>query len=82
VTEIHEELLALRCHLVDETEVELALRGFDPVWECLSPREQCRILEILIERVDFNGESGHVSVVFRYTGFHGLIERLAEEDAA
>lgn len=82
LTEIHEELLALRCHLVDEAEVETAIRGFDPVWECLSPREQSRILELLIERVDFNGESGQVSIVFRSTGFHGLIERLAEEDAA
>ncbi len=82
LTEIHEELLALRCHLVDEAEVETALCGFDPVWECLSPREQSRILELLIERVDFNGESGQVSIVFRSTGFHGLIERMAQEDAA
>ncbi len=82
LTEIHEELLALRCHLVDEAEVETALRAFDPVWECLSPKEQSRVLELLIERVEFDGESGQVSIVFHSTGFHGLIQRLAEEDDA
>jgi hypothetical protein len=81
VTVIHEELLA-RCHLVDEAEAETALRGFDSGWKCLSPREQSRILELLIERVEFNGESGQVSIMFRSTGFHGLIERLAQENLA
>ena len=82
LTEIDEELLAFRCHMVDEAEVETALCAFDPVWECLSPKEQSRILELLIERVEFDGESGQVSIVFHSTGFHGLIQRLAEEDAA
>ncbi len=82
LTEIHEELLVLRCHLVDEAEVETALWAFDPVWECLSPKEQSRVLELLIERVEFDGASRQVSIVFRSTGFHGLIQRLAEEDDA
>jgi site-specific DNA recombinase len=81
LTEIHEELLALRGHLVDESEVEMALRGFDLVWEQLSPREQSRILELLIERVDFDGKDGQVSIVFRSSGFHGLIARMQEEAA-
>jgi len=82
LTEINEELLALRRQLVDEAEVEMALGRFEPVWECLTPREQARILELLIERVDHDGTSGRVSITFRPTGFNGLIERLAQEDAA
>lgn len=39
------------------------LRAFDPVWEQLSPKEQSRILELLIERVDFDGENGEVSLI-------------------
>ena len=67
--------------MVNEAEVETALAQVDPVWECLSPKEQSRILELLIERIEFDGASGQVSIVFRSTGFHGLIQRLAEEDA-
>ncbi|MEX0716600.1 MAG: recombinase family protein [Planctomycetaceae bacterium] len=82
MTEIHEELLGLRHELVDESEVATALARFDPVWECLAPREQARILALLIERIDYDGPNGRVSITFRPTGLSGLIERLAEGDAA
>ncbi len=36
-----------------ESELTQALAHFDPVWESLSPREQARILRLLIERIGY-----------------------------
>jgi len=72
LTEIREEEIRLRTGLVDERDIAQALREFDPLWESLSPREQARVLHLLIERVDYNGEDSTVSVTFRPTGIREL----------
>ena len=81
LTEIREETERLRGELVTEDEVADSLREFDPVWEQLSPREQARVLELLIERVDYDGEAETVSVTFRPTGFREIAEELLLEEA-
>ncbi len=65
-----------------EEEVADALRDFDPLWEQLSTREQARVLELLIERMDYDGEEGPVSVTFRPTGFRELAEEFKLEEVA
>ena len=49
-----------------------ALAVFDPVWESLSPREQSRIVRLLIERVGYDGRDGRVTVTFRSPGVKAL----------
>ena len=61
--------------LVDADEVAEACSRFDPLWETLTAREQARILHLLVERVDYDGASGTVSITFRPTG----IKTLADE---
>ena len=65
LTEINEELVALRDGLVDERKVATALAEFDGVWAALAPREQARVLALLIERVEYDGQAGNVSITFR-----------------
>jgi site-specific DNA recombinase len=80
LTEIREEVLRLRAEFVDERDVAKALHEFDPLWESLSPREQARVLHLLIERVDYDGEDGTVSVTFRPAGIRELA--AIEEEVA
>lgn len=82
LTEIREETYRLRGDLVREQDVAESLRQFDPVWESLSPREQARLLALLIERVEYDGESETVSVTFRPTGFRAVAEELQHEETA
>jgi len=77
-TQIGEELATLNRELVDEREVEAALSVFDPLWQTLSPREQARIIRLLVERVDYDGKRGTVSVTFRPTGIKTLAQQLEE----
>jgi site-specific DNA recombinase len=80
-TQVREELIALGRELVDEKEVARVLSLFDPVWETLSPREQVRIIRLLVQRVDYDGERGTVSVTFHPTGIKTLADELEEVNA-
>jgi len=77
-TEVREQIVALSGEMVDEREVEAALSVFDPVWDTLSPREQARIIHLLVERVDYDGKHGTVSVTFRPNGIKTLAQQLEE----
>ena len=80
-TQVREELIALGRELVDEKEVGRALALFDPVWETLSPREQVRVIRLLVQRVDYDGEKGTVSVTFHPAGIKTLADELEEANA-
>jgi site-specific DNA recombinase len=80
-TQVREELIALGRELVDEKEVARVLSLFDPVWETLSPREQVRVIRLLVQRVDYDGEKGTVSVTFHPAGIKTLADELEEVGA-
>lgn len=71
-TQVREELIALGRKLVDEKEVARALAVFDPVWETLATREQVRVIRLLVQRVDYDGDKGTVSVTFHPAGIKML----------
>ena len=81
LTEVRERHLALSSELVDEREVVQALSLFDPVWESLTSREQARIVRLLVERVEYDGQNGTVSVTFRPTGIKALAQAEVEDAA-
>jgi site-specific DNA recombinase len=77
LTEIDNELIAFRGELVEESEVAKALSEFDQMWETLAPREQARVLELLVERVEYDGQRGRVSLTFHPCGIKALTHELA-----
>jgi len=84
VTAIDDELATLDGELVNEAEVAAALVDFDAVWDCLSPREQARIVELLVERVAYDGRAGNIAITFGPAGIKTLAGELAnrKEEAA
>jgi len=66
---------------VDEKDVAQALAAFDPLWETLAPREQARMIRLLVERVDYDGEKGTVSVRFHRAGIKMLPGEATQETA-
>lgn len=75
-TEVREQIIALSEKVVDEDELARALSLFDPVWDSLSPGEQARVLDLLIERVTYDGADGTLAITFRPTGIKALAEEL------
>ncbi|QDU76939.1 DNA-invertase hin [Bremerella volcania] len=79
-TEVREQVIALSRDIVDEREVAKAMAVFDPVWESLTPREQTRIVQLLVERVDYDGTTGKVTITFHPSGIKTLADELAGRD--
>ena len=80
-SQIRAELIGLERQLIDENEAMRVMAAFDPVWETLSLREQARVLRLLIQRVDYDGDKGTVSVTFHPSGIEMLSHEVAEETA-
>ena len=75
MSEIEAELVGVGRDLIDEREVADALAEFDGVWEALKPPEQTRMLDLLIDRVDWDGAEEKVSIVFRPSGIKSLVNK-------
>ena len=80
MTAIREEVISIQNETVDEGELAKALTAFAPVWESLSPREQTRIVRLLVERVGYDGRDGKVTVTFRSPGIKALCSEAAVRD--
>ena len=72
------ELTALRAQRIDAGDLRAALQAFDPVWANLTTEEQARVVQLLIERIDYDGSVGRMAITFRPTG----VRTLAKEARA
>ena len=62
---------------VDFGIVKKALTDFDPVWDALYPKERARIMQMLIERIDYNGKDGALAIHFKPLGMKALAAEMA-----
>ncbi len=81
-SEVRDEVERLRRDMVSDADVAAALAEFEPVWGTLSPREQARLLHLLIERVDYDGRDGVISITFHASGIKSLANHELQGDAA
>ena len=64
--------------MISHEEVDAALRSFDPLWQTLSPREQARVLRLLVRQVEYDGAGGKLAITFRPGGLQALAEQRVE----
>ena len=82
-TELRDQLVVLDRDTVDERDVAKALSVFDGVWDALLSRERARVVQLLVQRVDYDGSSGKMAITFHPIGIKTLASELTEsEDAA
>jgi len=72
---VDDRIAVIRGRLIDERDVGKVLADFGSVWGSLAPREQERLLKLLVERVDYDGSAGKVSITFHATGIKTLTDR-------
>ena len=56
-------------------EVDAAFADFDGVWSRLSPKQQVRLVRLLVQRVDYDAEKGSVAIGFHPLGLRRLVDR-------
>ncbi len=76
--QITSELTALDAKKIDDQQTTNALAGFDNLWQTLPPREQVRLVRLLIEKVSLDGPGGNVAITFHPTGLKSLTENQLE----
>ena len=74
--EIAEELAVLETHAIGRQSLMKALSLFDPIWEVLYPREQERIIHLLVERIDYDGTRQTAAITFQLAGIKALADEV------
>ena len=83
ISSLQRQLADLQDQNIDTEDLTTAISHFDPIWDVLLPREQTRIVRLLIQQVDFDGESGTLGITFQPSGIKTLIAETttANEEA-
>ena len=76
---VREQIEAIRKERIDEAEAAEALQAFHPVWRTLTPREQARVIALLVERIDYDGSKGKISIRFFPTAIKALAGEMARQ---
>ena len=76
--QITSELAVLEAQKVDDQQITNVLAGFDELWQALQPKEQVRLVRLLIDSVNFDGPGGNVAITFHPTGLKALTETQLE----
>lgn len=76
--ELDSRSAVLEGQTVTEAEARAVFADFDGLWKSLIPREQARLLKLLLVSVEYDGDAGIVSVTFRPTSIRSLTNRKLE----
>lgn len=79
--EINAKIAHIRQRMLRPDEVAGAIEAFDPMWETLPPGQKARLVHLLIEQVEYDGENETISLTFHPTGIHTLTAGARKEDA-
>jgi len=79
--ELDGRIKGLEKQIVTPDEAHAVFADFDGLWQSLIPREQARLLKLLISTVEYDGDASTVSVTFRPTSIRALIDRKMEKAA-
>jgi site-specific DNA recombinase len=82
LAETGDELAFLRATAVNRRDLARSLAVFDEVWGCLLPREQERVIGLLVDRIDFDGQRQTVAITFRPTAIRTLAAEVAAAQGA
>jgi len=80
---LQRQLSSLQNQKIDTEDLTTAIANFDPIWDVLLPLERTRIVRLLIQQIDYDGEKGTLGITFQPTGIKVLVsEATRSEDEA
>jgi len=75
---VKDEMIKIDLQTVDQADVKKALAMFDPIWDVLYPKEQARIMHLLVEKVIYDGAQGTIAITFRPMGMKSLASEFEQ----
>lgn len=82
LTEIQDALAHLERTSIDPEQAAQAMAQFTPLWEALTTTERARLVQLLIERIDYDGVGDEVSITFRPNGLAAFTREATAAGAA
>lgn len=65
--------------MLNRDELAGAVEAFDPLWNTLPPAQRARLVQLLVERIEYDAQSEAISLTFHPTGIKTLTEQRHEE---
>lgn len=78
LAELREQIAEVERDEIEEWEVDAAFARFDELWSALTPREQAKIVSLLIARIEFDADDSSITLQFH----PAAIKSLAQGDIA
>lgn len=77
VAAINGELMRMEGGVMSENEVNRAFALFGEIWDVLHPKEQSRIAHLILDRADYGGQEGSISISFNPSGIRALAAEMS-----
>ena len=77
LAEVEAELVGLDGQAVDREGLTRALAEFDPIWDVLLVPERERVIALLIEKIDYRGDTKELAINWSLSGFGQLTAEVA-----
>jgi len=81
LAEIDVRLAELAAESIKPDQAAAVFAAFDPAWTRLIPREQARLIQLLVEVAEYDAVSSCLSVTFRPTSIRAFMDALREAAA-
>jgi site-specific DNA recombinase len=69
---INERMAGIRQRMLDPDELAGAVEAFDPMWNAMSPTQQTKLIHLLVDCIEYDGEMESISITFHPTGIKTL----------
>ena len=79
MTTIRNEIHQITKGLLSQQEAEVAMFSFDAVWESMTLRDQIRLIGLVVKQVDYDGESGRVTITFNPIGIRNRAQHATKD---
>jgi len=78
IARINEQIVKIERRMLQPDELAGALESFDPLWDSLPPDHKTRLIRLLVERIEYDGENEEIALTFHPTGIRALTESTEE----
>ena len=79
MTTIRNEIHQITKGLLSQQEAEVAMFSFDAVWESMTLRDKIRLIGLVVKQVDYDGETGRVTITFNPIGIKKRAEHATKD---
>jgi len=73
---------SLENQTINPNHLRTALASFTEIWNVLLPQERTRVIHLLIQQVDYNGETGTLGITFHPVGIKALLAEAESNQEA